>query len=385
MTCPKLATEAVRFFKGGTSLLPALAFSAVVFSTPVLAQPPASAPAKASPASPPSASPVQPGASASPQSNSSAQPVVPPVGSAKAETQTLSVPAKNLMAQRLHPASFPREAEIRCGTLEPCAMGLTRGFVVGGDLSRLISTSFLGQFLYKSGTWFFYDAFAGFQFLQQVDNKIFANGSVGYRGFSYENSDGRKVSTKGFTFKVAYGQEINPVYTQGLVFSLFPSRVSVTGDKAEQDAQNRGGELPGVSKAFYEYSRKHPRVSLYFPADLEVINWKASHVDLPNHVRSYVKVAPFYIQNDFVLQDTYSMTEKNFGLRLGATTTYESVQEKSGRYAFLGSFGVDVAASDQKSEDQRANRSSGIKVDNILLPKRPVFDFYVNLEASYQF
>ena len=31
--------------------------------------------------------------------------------------QTLSVPGRNLMSQRLHPASFPSEAEVRCNRI----------------------------------------------------------------------------------------------------------------------------------------------------------------------------------------------------------------------------------------------------------------------------
>lgn len=317
------------------------------------------------------------------------EPPPPPIGpSSDRGMQPLAVPPKNLMVQRLHPASYPVEAEIRCGATEPCLLGLSRGFVVGADVSHFLTTSFLGQFFYKPGTWFFYDGFAGFQFLQQVDNKIYANGAVGYRGFSYQSSDGRKISTQGFTFKISYGQEITPTYVQGLVFSLFPTRITVTGDASDvyaADPQNRGGELRDVAKAFYEYSQKHPRVSLYFPADLEVINWKASYVDLPNHIRGYFKICPYYLQNDFILADTYSFVEKNFGLRLAMTTTYESAKEKTGRFALLGSLGMDISATDLKPKDLRATSSGGIKLNDIVLPKRPLFDFYANIEGSYQF
>lgn len=291
------------------------------------------------------------------------------------------------MGMRLHPASLPAEAEFRCGTAEPCALGLTRGFALGSDLFGTLATTLLGQHLYESGTWLFYDVFAAYQFLSMVDSKIYANGSVGYRGFSYENTNKDKVETAGLTFRLAYAQEITPVYSQGVTVEGFVTKPKFNRGAAVLYNLNEPADREPAVKAlkeFYKFSQKYPRLRVGLPADLELINWKASHIDLPNHLRGYLHLEPFYITNDMKLSDRYEFEEKNYGLRVAMTTAYESAKEKAGRFAAKGSVGADLSASDT------VDKCLGVGANSLACPtlkpsKRPVFGLYVNLEASYQF
>lgn len=293
----------------------------------------------------------------------------------------LSVSPKSLPSQRLHSASYPGEAEVRCGFAEPCAFGLARGFVVGSHLLRLVGTPIFSP-LQVPGKWLFYDAFLGFQFLRQVGDPYYANGSLGYRQFSFEDSDGRLVSTSGVTFRVAFAQEIFPGYTQALHFDGYMGDVKY--NRHELIYRNTGSDLDDVRntlRKFYRLSRQFPRVRLGMPADLELINWKASHIDLPSDIRGYLRVEPFYVQNDLSLSRGYSWTEKNFGLRLAPTFSYESSPvDRAGRYTFLAAFGPEVSTS--KFSFSAGDRSEAYEFH--LLP-RPTLDYFAEIMASYQF
>lgn len=335
---------------------------------------------------PPSASAGAAAAEAAPSVSAGAAMSAP---SSQGAAQTLSVPARNLMTQGLHPASFPKEAELRCSVLEFCVAGLTRGFVLGSDLLYgTAGTTLLGAQAYSPGAWVFYDGFVGYQFLQGVDSKFFANGSVGYRGFSYRKEvgsqdDERSLRSRGFTFRVAYGQEITPAYIQGLTFQFFAGKTTMDESKFLLELDEDGQAARKFAKQFYEFSQHYPKVRLGLPADIEIINWKASHIDLPNHLRGYIRAEPFYIQNDFVIEDRYKSIEKNFGLRAQYMMSYESKQEKSGRYAFLAGVGFDLATSNKPEPVYEGVDDDRLKLQK--LTARKVFVPLLNLEASYQF
>lgn len=297
------------------------------------------------------------------------------------DVQTLSVPPKSLLEQRLHPASFPGEAEIRCGIGEPCVMGLARHFSVGADVFNMLGTPIVAP-MREPGKWIFYDGFLGFQFLRQQGDPYYANGFVGYRGFSYEDSNSHEVSTEGITFRIAFAQEVWTNYTQGVTFGGYMGNVKYSDEDLLYRRQ--GGDLEEVRSAvkkFYPLSRRYPRVQVAFPADFEVINWKASHIDLPNHLRGYARVEPFYIQNDLAFSHGYSWTEKNFGARLGISLAYESKPvDQADRYSFLVSAGPEFATSTFTFE--RGEKSADYKFD---LPRRPGLDYYAQIQGSYQF
>jgi len=339
-------------------------------------------------AQPPAGQAVPP---ASPESGA-ASATGAPTGTAPTNgaAQTLTVPGKNLMSQRLHPASFPKEAEVRCSILEHCAFGLTRGFVLGSDVFSTGVTSLLGQQIYAPGAWIFYDAFAGFQFLQGVDDKFYANGSVGYRGFSYRkeigvDQDEVRVRSSGFTFRVTYAQEITPIFSQGLTFNLFAGKTRMD-DSGALSVVSEGKAHRKLVREFYDFSQQSPKVRLGLPADFEIINWKASHVDLPNHLRGYIRAEPFYIQNEFVIEDRASYIEKNFGVRTQYMMSYESLAQKSGRYAFLGGVGFDLATTNKP--DIAYDAVPGDPHPALINEQpnhRKVLGLVLNLEGSYQF
>ena len=342
---------------------------AVAFVTSAVAQPPKSGGVKSDSSS---------------KSDSSALPS-PVVDS----INTRSVPAKNLMQQRLHSAAFPHEAEVRCGVLEGCAVGLSRGFVLGGDLLASATTTLLGQQFYGPGAWVLYDGFVGYQFLQGADSKVFANGSVGYRGYSYRKEIGasqeeRSIKTSGFTFRIAYGQEINSVYTQGVNMALFSGVVQADSPQQFRNLAD-GATYRKMLREFYTFSQQHPTLRLGMPADFEVINWKASHVDLPNNLRGYGRLEPFYIQNEMVIEGELSSKEKNFGVRAMALLSYESVHTGAGRFALLAGIGFDVSGSNSPTTEYSGDAPVDDRVLNEKLPARKVFTPVLNLEGSYKF
>lgn len=296
------------------------------------------------------------------------------------DLETFSVEPKSLLQQRLHSASFPGEAEVRCGIVEPCELGLARNFVVGSDIFGMLTTPVISPMRFPGG-WLFYDAFVGYQFLRQKDEPFYANGSLGYRGFSYEDSSHNRVNVNGLTFRVTFAQEILSFYSQGVEFSGF---MGASKFNQESILYTNAAEVVNAQVAvqrFYRLSKEYPRIRLTFPADLELINWKASYIDLPSDLHGYLRVAPFYVQNDLAFTRGYDWTEKNFGVRLAAMGSYESESvDAAERYAFTAALGADLSTSTFAFD-------KGDKADNFKfnLPARSTVEPYIELMGSYQF
>lgn len=292
-----------------------------------------------------------------------------------------SVPPMSLMEQRLHEASFPAEAEFRCLLASSCELGLTRGFAIGGDLGAMVGTPVFGPIL-EPGRWLVFDGFAGFQFLRAVDEDVYFNAGLGYRSLEHKDSDERTAEAAGMTFRVAYGQRVLDFYSQGVVLNGFYAMNKVSGVTDNFERQN-SGDREFIEK-FYRFTQSYPRFRLAFPADVEFLNWKNTHVDLPNHLRAYGRFEPFFVQNEFreSIEDfgQYEFIERNYGLRLSYLMSYVSSQERFGRLGFLGGVGVDF----QAVEDTVSypNRVDDYK---ILLPTRRTFGFYWELGGSFQF
>ena len=332
--------------------------------------------------------------SASTQGSSAAAPAPgvtlnPASAPASDSVQTLSVPAKSLLLQRLHSATLPGEAELRCSLLEDCFFGLTRGFSIGSDLFGTGVNTLLGQQVYSPGAWIFYDGKIGYQFLDGVGGKMFANGTVGYRGYSFRKEIGddqneRKMQTRGFTFSVNFAQIISPQYSQGLSFHYFAGKTEVDEPRTLLPAAT-SGSYRKMLRDYYSFSQQTPQVRFGLPAEFELINWKASHIDLPNHLRGYLSAEPFYIQNEFTVSGEFESVEKNFGLRGMAMAAYESLQTKSGRMSFLLGVGFDLATNNRPEVKFTSDQAVAGNAASEDLPTRKVFSPLLNLEASYQF
>jgi hypothetical protein len=358
-------------------------FLTVAGSSLALAQPPAAKPSAPTPASP-----------AAPAAATTTKSSIPLASSGAAST--LAVPGKSLMAARLHVASFPKEAEIRCSLSDSCAFGLTKGFVIGSDFVGTGVTTLLGQHLIKGkGSWVFYDGFVGYQFLGDKDSRSFANGSVGYRGYSVTKDIGiddeeRTLKTNGFVFRINYAQEITSTYSQGLTFQMFSGKTKMNGpdNLRSINDESEGSKQRSMVRSFYEYSLNYPTIRVALPADFEVINWRASHIDLPNHLRGYARFEPFYIQNELIIDDRIDYIEKNFGARLMALLAYESPAEKAGRFALLGGLGADIAGSNKPEAKYPNDDLPTQQVRNEEPNPRDVFrllPYWFHIEAAYQF
>lgn len=297
--------------------------------------------------------------------------------------ETMGTSPKNLLEMRLHEASAPGEAEVRCGVSEPCALGLAYNFYLGSDLTNIVFVPLLYP-MQTPGSWLYYDAFAGYQFLRGIGEGFYASGSIGYRGFSYEDSDERKIESKGLTFRINYAQVIGPQYTQGVALSGYLGRAKFSDESKiyETESSENQADARQAIKRFYKFSQRYPRVRVGFPADIEVINWRDKNIDLPSHLRGFVRVEPFYIQNDLILDvEGYSWNEKNFGLRAAFSLAYESEPvEKLGRFSALASIGPEFSTSTMRFSEGR--ESTEPKFD---LPSRRAVDLYLEVMASYQF
>jgi hypothetical protein len=295
-----------------------------------------------------------------------------------------SVSAKTLTTMRMHPATNPDEAALRCHFMEPCVMGLTRGFGVGGDFLGMLS-SLVYQPQARAGAWLLVDAFVNYQFVDAVEKIFHANGSIGYRSLSYEDSNENTFRTGGLSWRFNYAQDITSEYTQGLTFSgLLSSWHSVKPQSRFLQTSTLDSHSENSRRAmrdFYEYSHAYPTLWLSFPADLEVINWKASYIDLPSDLRGYAHVEPFFAQNEFKLpNEAFSWVERNFGLRTAATLAYESRPDRvAGRYTLQASAGLEFATS---SPDEQAPTAADVSFD---LPEREPVSPYLDLGLTWQF
>lgn len=304
----------------------------------------------------------------------------PPL-STGSEAGLLSVRPQSLMSQRLHEAAFPAEAEIRCFLATSCEFGLSRGFAVGSDLGAVIGTPIVRP-LVSPGRWLVLDAFVGYQFLRAVDENVYFNAGIGWRSLSYKDSDDRQAGASGLTFRVAYAQRVLDFYSQGVSAQGFYA--TNKADKVGADLRKKDSGDERFLSRYYKFSHGFPSFRLGFPADFEFINWKNTHIDLPNHLRGYGRIEPFFIQNQFKESfpevNEYSLVEQNVGLRLAYSMTYVSAQERFGRIGLLGGLGVDVQTSDQRiSYDEEALATK------VSLPKRPTLAPYWEIGGSFQF
>lgn len=294
----------------------------------------------------------------------------------------LNAAGRSLSAQRLTPSSFPEEAEIYC-SYEQCVFGLTRGLVIGGDVFGMVYAPFRQYFdpNWNDGAIYIIDAFGGFQILRDVDNKIYMNAQIGYRRINYDNN-GTNMSNQGITAKVNYSQLITPIYLQGLSFSgYFVGNSTTSNQQAIALGSQNHGSFSNDASYFYRISQKYPTYQFSLPADIEVANWNREQTNLNAPIRTYAHLEPFYIQNNLSFSyDNVSLqkTEQNFGIRIAATGSYESSQgTASGRFALLGSLGVDFSTSSMTT-----TQSGNADVD---IPPRRWISPYVNIAGSWQF
>lgn len=294
----------------------------------------------------------------------------------------LSVAPLSLMEQRLHEAAYPEEAEARCLLATSCDFGLSRGFAIGSDLGAVVGVPLVRPIL-EPGRWLVFDGYVGFQFLRAVDEHVYFNVGIGYRLLEHKDSNDRRAEASGMTFRVAYGQQVLDFYSQGVTLNGFYANNVV--DKVEEDfAATRRTPSKTFLDRFYTFSQSYPRLRFGLPADFELINWRNTHIDLPNHLRGYVRAEPFFIQNEFKESfpeiNTYTFTEYNYGLRFSYLMSYVSREDRSGRLGFLGGIGFDVQAS--STEVSYDNQPNDYRAE---LPERAIFSPYWELGASYQF
>jgi hypothetical protein len=224
-----------------------------------------------------------------------------------------------------------------------------------------------------------------YQFFDAVEKVFNANGALGYRAFSYEDSNSNKFSSMGVTWRLNYAQDIMPDYTQGLVFSGVLAAKHTASDANRifrNDLEKTGARAREALASFYEYSHKYPQLWLSFPANLEVINWKASHIDLPSDIRGYAHLEPFFAQNEFRFSnETFSWVERNFGLRTAATAAYESRPDRVfGRFSATASLGIELATSSHEIEAPVAEPDVTYH-----LPEREPVSLYGDLGVTWQF
>lgn len=315
--------------------------------------------------------PVSTAPSGSPQSNWS---------------QVHAVAPRSRLAMRLNAPSQPSEAEVRCSLTSNCLGGLTRGFSVGSDLSRVISTPLIRS-RQVPGSWGFTDVFLGYQFLRGVDDSFYASGNLGYRGFSYMDSEARKAETAGLTFHAAYGQQITPAYAQGIEISGFQQtsktnfeRLLPSGSDAGSGEIQDGAEARETFRRFYAFYQIFPKVHASLPAEIEVANWRASDLDLPNHLRLFTVVVPYYSETELELGRNWYSLEKRWGLKTSALLSYESPTSKSGRFVLSGGPGVDLGRSTLSLDD-----SMPLSKAPLDLRKQGALSLLFDVSGSYQF
>jgi hypothetical protein len=296
--------------------------------------------------------------------------------------ELLSATPKTLTAQKLHGAVLPAEAEIRCAYWEPCALGLTRGFAVGSDAIAAL-TSLLVRPQVQPGGWLYLDGFVSFQFLNGIENTFYANGSFGYRTSRFRDSSNNEIESGGFFGRFNYAQDISSLYTQGVTLSgVLSPWYRVNSRERLYLNQERGRDARRSLEDFYGASHRTPTLWLSFPGDFEVVNWKGSHIDLPQDLHGYAHVEPFFAQNEFRIGDEFLWVERNYGTRAGVTMSYESSPERvAQRFALSATLGVEAALS-YNIKDTATPAERGVE---FLLPERSQFSPYADLMASWQF
>lgn len=307
-----------------------------------------------------------------------------PVGGSS-ESPLHTVAPSSLLNLRLHPATLPLEAEVSCSLLFGCQLGLSRGFSVGGDALKTLGVTTLGQHFYGPGAWAYLDVNVGYQFLRLAERQSSLMGAFGYRTFSYKNSEGAKFGRSGMAFRTAYAESVFPAYTQGMVFEAFSSPLQTEGGADQPfNPSDERKVRSSLVREFAQFMRSNPLLRLQMPADLEIINWSPSQVDLPGAMRGYLRISPSYEQTDLVIrsgdQDIFSWIEKRFALQLMLMTTYASPEERSGRLGLLGGLGFEMAAT-KSSVESKSTRSELIPT----IPSAPLVQGKLEIQGTWQF
>ncbi|MEY2988560.1 MAG: hypothetical protein RJB13_2081 [Pseudomonadota bacterium] len=295
-----------------------------------------------------------------------------------------SVAPSSLLDSRLHPATLPAEAEVRCSVQHGCWLGLSRGFAVGGNLLESLGVTTLGQHYLGAGAWHYVDTSGSYQALSQGPRKSNLNIAVGYRSFGYKNSEEVMFSRAGLTIKTAYAESVYPAYVQGLLFEIHSSVVSTDGGVEKLFDKDDSKRVRPALKQFALFSRTHPSVRLQFPADLEIANWKGESLDINAPLRSYLRVVPTYEQTDIRIGDVqselYSWREKRFALGLLYMASYVSPEERSGKFSAAAGLGLEVGKSTVTISSNRP--AQGVDPS---IPKASVVRAKAELQGSYQF
>ncbi|NBW81351.1 hypothetical protein EBR21_06320 [bacterium] len=306
-----------------------------------------------------------------------------PMGGAT-ESPLHSVPPSSLLGMRLHPAALPLEAEVSCSLMFGCELGLTRGFAVGSEALKTIGVTTMGQHIYGPGAWTYMDANLGYQFLRMAERQSTLMGTFGYRSFSYKNSEGAKFGRSGVAFRTAYAEAVLPAYTQGMVFDVFSSTLQTEGGADQPFSPTDEKRVRGLVKEFAQFMRSNPLLRLQMPADLEIINWSPSQVDLPGPMRGFLRISPSYEQTDLVIrsgeQNLYTWIEKRFALQLMLMTTFASPEQRSGRLGLLGGLGFEMAAT-KSSVESKSTRSEL----NPEIPSAPIAQGKLEIQGTWQF
>lgn len=293
----------------------------------------------------------------------------------------LNTSARSLPEARLSNSSYPREAELLCGT-EQCVIGLRKNFVVGSDLFGMIATPLRQYFDPQSVTGSFYllDVFGGVQILQEA--KDYMNAQIGYRKLSFDDGV-NQIVTQGLTANVNYSRVIVPYFTQSLEFSGF----FVIGDASLNNKLNLAtiapdhGKLNDSARYFYRVSQDYPTYRVLLASDLEVANWTPEQTGMRMPLRLYARLAPFYMQNNLSFSDngvSVQNREQDFGIRVAAVVAYESdARPRRKRFAAKGLLGFDLSGSSMSK-----TATPGTDID---LPRRPVLAPYFSAAVSYQF
>jgi hypothetical protein len=299
-------------------------------------------------------------------------------------TPLRAVPPSSLLENRLHPAVLPLEAELSCSTASSCMIGLTRGLAVGGDAFRSLGVTTLGQHFLESGAWTYVDFGAAYQLLRRADRQSSFNAALGFRSYSYKNSEEAKLSRTGLTLRTAYAEAIYPAYTQGLVFEIHSAQISSDGGADKPFERNDTKRVRPVIQEFAKFTRSHPSLRLLLPADLEIINWSPSDLKIEAPLRGYLRITPTYEHADLIIKDIqetqYSWVEKRFALQVMMLAAYVSPEEKAGRYGLLGGLGLEVGSS-------RAKIESKVPADGVnpQIPSAPLVRGKFEIQATYQF
>ena len=295
-----------------------------------------------------------------------------------------SIPPASLLEMRLHPAVFPQEAELSCTASSNCTLGLTRGFAIGGDALQTLGVTTLGQHFLGSGAWTFLDVNFGYQMIRNADRHASGNAAIGYRTFGFKNSEGGKFSRSGLTLKTSYAETMAPAYTQGLVFDIFSSNLETFGGADQPFIRNDSKNIRSLVREFALFMRSNPLIKLQFPADLEIANFRASDVDLPSPLRSFLRLNPIYEHSDIVIRDVeqtkYSWVEKRYALQMMILAAYASPSEKSGRLGLLGGLGFEMASSNSKIEAKVP--TDGLQPE---IPTASLVRGKLEIQATYQF